>query len=373
MDLPTDSLVKLFLELVTIPSPSGHEAAIAAHIQAILDTAGIATTLDTAGSKNDSDSGNIIARVTGDPTLPTLLFVAHMDTVETGETPIKPRIADGVIASNGSTVLGADDKAAVACLLEALPEIAGMERHPTIIVAFTTREEEGQMGSSLLDMPEKIDMAFNVDGPNKLGDFAYEMLGETPFTITIHGKAAHAAVEPEKGANALVTAGHILAKLPIGKDEHSVVLNIGTVTGGTANNVVPDLAILRGQARAYTAAQLEKVLALVETTVANACKLTDCTYDFATAPEEGAPPASLPTTHPMVALAEQATKRANLPFGLIKLSGTSDANYLAAKYPTLTICRGSEHPHAFDESVTVANLQGLKKLILSIVAQAIQV
>jgi len=366
--MDNDSLVTLFCELVRIPSPSGQEAAVAAAIKERLETAGITCAFDNA--QNDSNTHNLIARVPGDPALPVLLFVAHMDTVETGEKPIKPLVKDGIITSDGSTVLGADDKAAVACLLEILPEIAGQPARPTVIAAFTTREEQGQMGSSLLDLPEKIDMAFNIDGPNELGDFAYQMLGETPFSVIIHGKAAHAAVEPEKGANALVAAGNILVALPIGKNEQGTVLNIGTVRGGIANNVVPDFAELRGQARAYTQTDLDEMLKTVETTVADACSSAGCTYEFALEPEKGAPPAALATDHPMVDLVNKATADAGFTFNLIKLAGTSDANYLAAHYPTLTVCRGSKHPHAFSEEVSIADLHGLKRLLHSLIAVA---
>lgn len=363
----TDSLVALFLELVAIPSPSGREAAVASAIERYLRAYGIDCEFDRP--RNGSDTGNLIARLSGDASLPTLLFVAHMDTVETGEKPIAPQVRNGVITSDGTTVLGADDKAAVACLLEALADLSSEQRRPTVVAVFTTREESGVMGSSLLSISDSIDFAFNIDGAGTLGDFVYQSLGVTDFTITIHGKAAHAANNPETGANALVAAGDILARLPVGKTEQGTTLNIGTIRGGTANNVVPDNAVLSGEARAYSQAEIDAVLAKTEGVVKECAAKHGCTYEFV-ANSQSVPPVSQSVDHPVVALARQGAERADLQFNLIKLSATTDANYLSAKYPTLTICRGSANPHGFDESIAVETLHGIKRLITAIIQEA---
>jgi len=363
--------VDLFCNLVSIPSPSGKELNIGKYIKSYLNKINIASQFDKTGKVNLSNSGNLIAKLKGNKGQPILLFVAHMDTVETGKEIIIPKINKGTITSKGKTILGADNKASVACLLEALGEISTWDRHPTIIAAFTTREEQGEMGASLLKFEEKIDYVFNLDGSDNPGDFVYQTLGEVPFEIKLTGKAAHAAVEPERGINAIKAAALLITKLNIGKDEKGNVLNIGKISGGRANNIVPDEVVLQGQARAYTKKDLDNNLINIEKTIKDVCNKTGCSYTFNKLPEEGAPPASISKNHAIIHIAEHATKRLDLPFSLHKGSYTSDANFLNITYPTLTVCRGGKMPHSQYESITIDELVKLKRLILELIKQSI--
>jgi tripeptide aminopeptidase len=370
--LHMDSLMELFFHLVAIPSPSGNEIHVAQEIKKCLDAIGVHSYFDGSGEANDSNSGNLIATIKGNIDAPTLLFLAHMDTVETGEAAIRPRLeGGGRIISDGKTILGADNKASVACLIEAAKTILAKDVYPTIYFVFSTREESGKMGSSLLTLNEKVDYAFNLDGPNEIGDFVYQTLGEVPFQIVLHGKAAHAAVEPEKGINAIEAAAQFLIKLDIGKDADGSVLNIGTIQGGQANNIVPDKVVLRGQVRAFEQRPLDVKLERIAVVLKEICQDTNCTYEFKQFPEEGAPPSSLSQAHPTVGLARKATNALDLQFTLTQGSYTSDANYLSKVWPTLTICRGSKFPHSFDEEMSLASLHGLKSLVVSIAEQVI--
>ena len=364
-----DQVTKLFVDLVKIPSPSGKELEVGEFIKKYLIKIKVTADFDSSGTLNDSNSGNLIAKLQGDPALPTILFAAHMDTVETGKKLINPQVKDGVITSERNTILGADDKAAVASLLETLKEVREWKKRPTIIAAFTSREEQGKMGASVLNLPEKIDYCFNLDGPNELGDFVYQTLGEVPFEIVIKGKAAHAAVEPEKGVNAIKTAAKFISLLPIGKDEKGTVLNIGKIAGGTANNVVPDEVFLTGQARAFEQKELNQMLDKISHLLKKTCNSSGCTFEFIKKPEEGAPPSSLNKDHKMVGIAQRATESLGKKFRLIQGSYTSDSNFLGVKYPTLTSCRGSKLPHSFEESVTVENLNDSKALLLELIKQ----
>jgi len=363
------NLLQLFMELVQIPSPSGKERVVGLFIQKYLAKRGIISEFDGSGTKNNSNSGNLIAKLQGEPNLPVILFVAHMDTVETGNIQIKPKIENEIITSDGATILGADDKVSVASLMLMLEEIRIWPKHPTVLVAFTTREEKGKMGSSVLNISEKIDYCFNLDGPNNLGSFVYQTLGETPFEIKLTGKAVHAAVEPEKGINAIMVAAEVISKLPIGKDKKGTVLNIGKIEGGRANNIVPDEVVLYGEARAYLQKDLDKLLQIMENIISNVCFKTGCSFKFYKKLEEGAPSALMDKNHPIVKIAKKSTISLGLPFSLEKGSYTCDANFLATKYPTLNIARGSKMPHSFDESISVENLFGLKALVVELVNQ----
>jgi tripeptide aminopeptidase len=136
------SITELFLELVAVPSPSGRERALGELIRDWLAAGGITAEFDGTGHLNDSDAGNLIATVPGAPGAPAYLFVAHVDTVESGSAPVVPSLAgDGVIRSNGATILGADNKSAVAAVMRLCEAVARMPAagRPTVVAAFTCR------------------------------------------------------------------------------------------------------------------------------------------------------------------------------------------------------------------------------------------
>lgn len=365
-----DTLTKLFFDLVAIPSPSGKELDVSEFIKKHLDILGIESKYDRTGHLNNSNTNNLIVKIVGDKKKPFQLFTAHIDTVETGEEIIKPETVNNTIVSSGDTILGADDKSSVAVLMEVLEEVNNWEFKPNIIVVFLTSEEKGIMGSSLLNIRDKVQYAFNVDGGMEVGTFVYKCLGEVPFEIKLLGRASHSAVEPEKGINAIKTAGFIISKLKFGRTKQGVVLNIGKISGGRANNVVPDKVIMSGEVRAFTKLEIDKQLKQLELVVKSACKITGCKYELETKPLSGAPALSLDKNHPIINVAKKATEASNMKFKLKQGFFTSDANFIGQKHPVITVGRGGKAPHSNDESIEVKELHQLKKLIMEIITQS---
>jgi tripeptide aminopeptidase len=361
-----DEVANLFCELVAIPSPSGKEFAVGTFIKQLLEKNGIHAEFDNSGSLNDSDSGNLIVRLTGAKPQ-TLLLTAHMDTVETGERAILPKIENGVIKSDGTTILGADDKGGVAPLIEALKELSKADDRPSIVAVFTTREESGRMGSSVLKLPEKVDFAFVLDGSEPIGSFVYQTLGEIPFTLIIIGKAAHAAAAPEKGVNAMTAAAKMICQLPVGKTENGKILNIGKIKGGTGNNVVPDLVEMEGQVRAFSGAEIADIFVEMERVIKIVCGETGCTYQLIKDVAKSVPPSSLPQDHAIVQIARRSAEEVHIPFVLEKGYFCTEANFLGLQYPTISVKRGSSGSHSFEESISIEALVTFKQLILSLV------
>ncbi|MGH2872609.1 MAG: M20/M25/M40 family metallo-hydrolase, partial [Solirubrobacteraceae bacterium] len=234
------SVAQLFCELVAIPSPSGRELALAREIAAWLAGHGVESEHDRAGELNGSDAGNLIATVPGAPDAPTLLFVAHMDTVESGAQPVAPRLGeDGVLRSGGETILGADNKAAVAAVMRLCASLAGSapsanRSAPTVVAAFTCREESGRMGASLLaeSLLTGVDCAFCVDGARPIGTLITRALGQSAFTFAIHGRRAHAAANPDAGVNAIRVAAEAIAQLELGRLPGGGSASIAAIAGG---------------------------------------------------------------------------------------------------------------------------------------------
>ena len=359
-----DELVSLFCRLVSIPSPSGREADVARLIRSELSRRGVPSHEDGAARTNQSNTGNVIAELEGGRT--KLIFIAHMDTVEAGDRRIKPIVGKGRIRSEGTTILGADNKAGVAPLIAALGDIAKMSGRPTVTGIFSTREEEGIMGVQHLPHGAKSDFTFVLDSEGDVGSFINKALGSTLFDIEIYGREAHAALEPEKGANAVKAAGMVINSLRLGRRPHDSILNIGVISGGRKRNVIPGSVIMKGGTRAFDNRTIEAALKEVETATRRACKATGCSYKIRKDFDEGEPPFHTKADDAIMKLAEGAARKAGVRFKVGKRMATFEANVLAGRGYSriLVMCHGGRMPHSTREEIRISDLQMTRRLIV---------
>ena len=247
-----DRIVQTFLELVAIDSPSGEEDAIAADLERRFRALGLETEQDAAG--------NVIARRPGMGE--AVLLSAHMDTVEPGRG-IKP-VFDGpdIIRSDGTTILGADNKAGCAVILEIIQSAIedGAETRP-IEVAISRGEEVGLIGATNMDyskLTARVAIVIDSGGPPS------SVQGQAPYhstyDIEVHGKSAHAGLEPEKGVPAITIAAEIIVGLPQGRFDAETTGNVGKVQGGLVRNAVPDYALIQGEMRSMVEEKLETLM-----------------------------------------------------------------------------------------------------------------
>ena len=399
MPSPDAPVEQLFCEIVAVPSPSGHERAVGEAIADWLAAAGVESAFDAAGAENDSDAGNLIARVPGAPGAPVLLFVAHMDTVESGAEAIRPVVdeAGAVIRSAGDTILGADNKSAVAAVMRTLAWTAAHSdaaTRPTVVAAFTCREEAGLMGVSLLGpgLLDEIDCAFSVDGSSPIGTVITRALGQQAFSVLIRGRTAHAAADPGAGVSAIAVAAEAIAAMQLGRLEGGGSASIAAIAGGavldrlgtgetgreavweaietTPTNSVPDVVMLRGEVRGYSAEEIERARAALGGAVADACAARGASYEWhdrerAVPPFPGAPDSRA------LALARAACARVDAArFAVAEAHATLEANYLCAGTDVVALSSGGRDAHQFTESITVGELRALEALLCAIVAEA---
>ncbi|GIW13147.1 MAG: hypothetical protein KatS3mg062_0586 [Tepidiforma sp.] len=244
-----ERIVQSFLDLVAIDSPSGDEDTIAAELERRLRALGLQAAQDPAG--------NVLARLegTGEP----LLLSAHMDTVEPGRG-IKPRW-DGpdIIRSDGTTILGADNKAGCAVILEALQSLIEDGRpHRPVEVAISRGEEIGLVGAANMDysrISARVAIVIDSGGPPS------SIQGQAPFHYTcdieVHGRAAHAGLEPEKGIPAISIAAEVVAGLPQGRLDSETTGNVGIIRGGLVRNAVPDYCLVQAEFRSMVEEKAE--------------------------------------------------------------------------------------------------------------------
>ncbi len=247
-----ERIVKTFLELVAIDSPSGDEEAIAAELESRLRDLGLDASQD--------EHGNVHARLDGRGA--PVLLSAHMDTVEPGRG-IKPVFdGDDIIRTDGTTILGADNKAGCAVVLEVLASLLDAAGdHRPVEVAISRGEEIGLVGATHMDysrITAKVAIVIDSGGPPS------SIQGASPFSygyrVEVHGKAAHAGVEPEKGIPAISIAAEAVLGLPQGRIDHETTANVGKIQGGSVTNAVPEYCEIRGEMRSM---EFEKVDSLV--------------------------------------------------------------------------------------------------------------
>jgi tripeptide aminopeptidase len=253
-----ERLKQLFLELVQIDSPSRREHDVALRLQREVESAGAVCRYDNAGERVRGNSGNLIARIPGTvPGTQPLLLCAHMDTVVPGEG-VKPVVEGDIIRTDGSTVLGGDDKSGCAIICEVLHQLR--ERnipHGPIDVVFTICEEIGLQGARNLDLSlieAKEGLVYDSDSPGYLFVRGPSAVG---MRFTVKGLEAHAGAAPERGISAIKIAAEAIAAMRLGRVDDETTANLGTIEGGRAVNIIPNQVTVRGEARSLSEAKLK--------------------------------------------------------------------------------------------------------------------
>jgi len=254
-----DRLVEYFISLVEIDSESKDEKRVAEKIANDLSEMGAEVIFDHAHHATHGNVGNLIANFKGKIDKEPLLLCAHTDTVKPG-IGVKAIIKDSYITTDGSTILGSDDKAGIAQIVEAIKRLheEGYEYAP-IQVLFTISEEIGLLGAKNLDyslIDAKVGFALDWHGVCSIVTHAPSL---NIFEIVVNGKEAHAGGSPEKGINAIQVAGEAIGKLKLGRIDFETTANIGNIKGGLAHNIVPKTCFVSGEVRSHDEEKLEKL------------------------------------------------------------------------------------------------------------------
>lgn len=261
-------LVELFIRLVETDSVSKKEDKVRDLIIEFFTTRGVKVEEDRAGELLKGRSGNLLVRIAGTVNKPPILFSGHMDTVKPG-VGIKAVISeDGVIRSQGDTILGSDDKAAIAALLEAYEAIREQNLpHPPLEFLFTVAEEQGLMGSKLFDYSRlQSKIAYVLDDGNDPGTITIKAPCQNEIEYVVKGRAAHAGMNPEEGINAILLASKALAVMPCGRIDEETTCNFGIIEGGLARNIVAPECCIKGEARSQNRKKLDQLTTLLRDT-----------------------------------------------------------------------------------------------------------
>jgi tripeptide aminopeptidase len=350
----------LFAELCAIPSPFGRERAMAARVAADLRALGYEVAEDDAAAETGAECGNLLTRIPGRSER-SVMLCAHLDTVP-HDGVVEPVLVDGGWESAGETILGADNKAAVAVLL-ALAHRAAVEGSPVgLELVFSVSEENGLAGAKAFDTSQlRSDVGFVFDHASPIG----EIVVGSPTYYRLHaafrGAAAHAGIRPEAGRSAILAAAKAIAVMPQGRLDDETTANVGTIAGGAGGtNVVPEHCWFDAEARSLSDAAVEMLVAEMVDHCHDAANDPACECDVDVSVERLFGAYRHKTTAPGVVAAEAALRACGYTPRRILTGGGSDANAFETKgFACTNLANGTERNHETTERVSQAALEGM--------------
>jgi tripeptide aminopeptidase len=364
------SVLDLFLDLAALPSPPGKERAVADRLTAELHGLGLEVDEDDAGPKIGSDAGNLYCRVPGNAEGTPLFFCAHMDTV-LPSGPIEPVVEDGVVRNAGGTILGADNKSAVAAMVEVARRVVEEGRsHAGLELVFTLQEEVGLKGVAEFDcsrLAARLGYVYDMAGP--IGEVVLGAPHATIMEVTFVGRAAHSGIAPEDGRSAIAAAGRAIADMRLGRLDEETTTNVGTIKGGTARNIVPDRCTFSAEARSHDEHKLAEVVQEMLEACTFAASLTGCEVETEVASwykgyrfrREAEP----------VRLARAALERTGHEPTYSLGNGGADANIFNLRgLSCLNLANGMADIHTPDEHIAVADLEAMVDVTLALLEEA---
>lgn len=370
MRINQERIVNEFMELVQINSFAGQERQIADALTKKLKKLGCQVTEDNAGATINGNAGNLIAKLPGDPNKETVMFCAHMDRVAPGNN-IKPQITDGVITSDGTTILAADDVAGIVAVLEAIRTAQEQNiDHGNIEIVFTIAEEGGLNGAKALDTSVlEAKMAYFLDSGGPIGTIVNQAPSQKGIDFTFYGIAAHAGVAPEKGVNAIKIAAEAIANMDFGRIDKETTANIGVIKGGVATNIVTDHVAVGGEVRSLAPDKLQKQTDHMINTAKQAAQKHGMKLDIAI--QDSYPSFSIPPTALVIELAVKAAKAIGVKPIIESTGGGSDANIINGHgLPSVILGMNYFDVHTTSERIAIDDLCAGAEYVLAIMELA---
>lgn len=371
-----DRLAEVFKTLVQIDSVSRKEGTISRTLQQVFESLGAEVVFDGAGPKVGGDTGNLIARFKGSQADgPPLLLNAHMDTVEPGEQ-VKVIFSDGVFKSDGTTVLGADDKSALAIIIETITILQEDNlRYGPLEVLITVCEEVGLLGAKHLDYSLiKSKYGYSLDATDTEG-IVTRAPAANRLEFKVYGRDAHAGAAPEKGINAIHLASGAIFDVEVGRIDEETTTNIGLIEGGQATNIVPPLVTVSGEVRSHSPDKLERETRKIVTSFEERVSAYRASFPS----DDGLPKLEvnvredfsvlqIPHDHPVVTMAEEAAALLGRKMETKTSGGGSDANiFFGHGIVAGVLGTGMKDMHTVRESIALEDMVKSAELLLEII------
>ena len=364
-------VLDLFVELAALPTPPGEERAAADVVLRHLNDLGLDADEDDAGRRIGSTMGNIYARL--DATAPgtPLFFCAHLDTVPPSG-PLRPVVEDGVVRNAAGTILGADNKAAAAAMLEGVRRVLAENRpHAGIELLFTPKEEVGLIGAYAFDQSRlAADVCYVYDQAAPIGEIILGAPWAQAMEVRFHGRAAHSGMFPEEGRSAIQAAARAIADLRLGRVDEITTANVGVIDGGTAGNIVPERCAFLAEARCHDVDKLRDFVQEMMDAISFAATQTDCVVE--TELRKSYAGYRFKHSDDVVQLAARALAACGHEVTYALSGGAADANvFNESGKRCLNIANGMAEIHTSNEHISVADLEAMVDVTLALVEGAL--
>jgi len=363
-----ERLHETFVRLCEIRSPTGEEREVVDTIAAELRALGLEVSEDDAAGPAEAGAGNLLARLPG-ASEEWVMFCAHVDTVpHRGQIEVVE--ADGVFRSAGETILGADNKAAVAVFVELVARHASAPPPIGIELLLTVAEEQGLRGAKAFDVAKlRSKVGFVLDHASAIGEVIVTSPTQQSVRADFVGVEAHAGIRPEDGNNAIAAAAAAIARMELGRLDEETTANVGVIAGGTSGNVVPGHCEIIAEARSLDAGRAAEVAGALSDACAWGASEHGCDADVRI--EELFRGYKIPPSSPALGLAEAGLRSAGFESERTATGGGSDANALiVGGFDCVLLANGTEANHTPDEAVSARNLDAMLEVCEGIVAEA---
>jgi tripeptide aminopeptidase len=369
--VPQD-VVELFTELAALPSPPGQEREVADRVADYLRELGLGVDEDDAGERIGSTAGNLLARIEPTAGGGTPLFLcAHLDTVPP-DGRLEPVIdGEGIVRNAGGTILGADNKAAVAAMLEAVRRVVADGRpHAGVELLFTPKEEVGLLGAAAFDhsrLRARVGYVYDMAAP--IGDVILGAPHSHSMQVRFHGRAAHSGMYPEDGRSAIAAAARAISDLRLGRLDEDTTANVGVIEGGTSGNIVPEHCTFLAEARSHDERKLAETVQEMLDAITFAAGLEDCEVE--TEVHKSYRGYRFRRDDVAVKIAAEALAESGFEprFGLT--GGAADANVFNERgLACVNLANGMTDIHTPDERISVADLEAMVGVTLALVDAA---
>jgi tripeptide aminopeptidase len=368
--VPPDVL-DLFTELAAVPSPPGEERVVADRVSRFLRDCGIEVDEDATGATTGSAIGNLYALLEPTTEGVPLLLCAHLDTVPPAGS-IEPVVEDGVVRNAAGTILGADDKAAVAVMLEAARRILAENLpHAGIELLFTPKEEVGLVGAYAFDHTRlRARLGYVYDQAAPIGTVILGAPYSQSLEVTFHGRAAHSGMHPEEGRSAIAAAARAITEMRLGRVDQDSTANVGTIRGGTATNIVPEWCTFVAEARSHDERRLAELVQEMQDAITFAAGVSEC--DVETKARKSYRGYRFGRSDDAVVLAAEALERCGHTVSYELSGGAADANVFNERgLQCVNLANGMANIHTPDEHIAVADLEAMIDVTLALVETAV--
>lgn len=352
MNISKVRVLATFLDLIKIDGQSYNERAVCDYLHIYLGKYADEIIEDDAGDAIGANCGNLFMRIRGNcASAPTVILSAHMDTVQS-TNGIKPIRSEGVIRTDGTTILGADNRLGLALICEAVRSLKeNNEQFGDVELVISICEEVGLLGAKQFDFSRlQGKIAYVLDSGNNP---VFTLINKSPsairFDIDVIGKSAHSGIAPERGINAIAAAAAAIARIDQGRINDNTTVNIGCIEGGKASNIVPDRVHVKGETRSYTTEDISKQWDIIRTAFQEEASRRGAALDLTYT--EDYHHFCVDETAPIIG---QARQTADTTFTIQSSFGGSDANVFNLNgIEAVVLGTGQWEPHTHEEYVRI--------------------